>query len=264
MSRPATLLAALAFVGIPLTGQTDPHKGLDPYLGTWSGLFTTQDNEFWGAEDYVCFPGCARETREFMISLLDDPANDALPVGALLGQAFGFAAAHLTTILTPAGKQIQDANDIVNDPKLHCQPYGFVREVTNPLPMSWRRNGDHLLIEYEEWGLLRTIYLDGRAHPTLATPSMLGHSVGRIEDGVLIVETARMTPDWISDNTEGGHSGELTGVERYTIRENPRRLELEFTLEDPVTLAEPYVILKTWLYTPDFKHPQTRYIYLPD
>jgi hypothetical protein len=40
-------------------------------------------------------------------------------------------------------------------------------------------------------------------------------------------------------------------VERYTVRDNPRRLELTLTLEDPVTFRAPLVVTKTWLYTPD-------------
>jgi hypothetical protein len=117
--------------------------------------------------------------------------------------------------------------------------------------MVIRRLGDHLLFEYEEWSLLRTVFLDGRAHPEYQSPSLLGHPVGRVEDGVLIIETARVTPDRISDSTQAGHSGELTGVERYTVRDNPRRLELELTIEDPVTFTDPYVVTKTWLYTPE-------------
>src|SRR5690606_32481008 len=125
------------------------------------------------------------------------------------------------------GKRIQAENSLDNDPKLHCEPYGFVRQVTNPLPMIIRRNGEHLLFEYEEWSLLRTVYLDGRAHPTDRTPSLLGHSVGRFEDGALIIETTRVHAGWISDMTQAGHSDRLTAVERYTVHDDPRRLELE-------------------------------------
>jgi len=155
-------------------------------------------------------------------------------------------------ILTPLGRQVRDANTPESDPKfLNCQPYGFVREVTNPLPMQILRDGEHLLIRYEEWSLLRPIYMDGRPHPAHRTPSLLGHSVGRVENGALIVETALVTPDRISDATNAGHSGELTAVERYTVKDDPRRLELTFTLTDPVMFTEPLVITKTWLYTPD-------------
>jgi hypothetical protein len=80
---------------------------------------------------------------------------------------------------------------------------------------------------------------------------LLGHSVGRVENSALIVETRRVTPDLISDSSQAGHSGELTAVERYTVRDNPRRLELTLTLTDPVTFTKPLVITKTWLYTPD-------------
>ena len=250
--------ALAALLATPLAASAQTNDPAAPFLGTWSGVFTTQDNEFWRIEDYACFPGCSPAMRDHLIALLDDPANDEKPFDALLGESVGFAAGQLAAILTPLGRQIQQANTFENDPKLRCEPYGFVREVTSALPMIIRRDGEHLLIHYEEWSLLRTIYMDGREHPEYETPTLLGHSVGRIEDGVLIVETARVNPGWISDYTQGGHSAELTGVERYTVRDNPRRLELTLTIEDPVTLTEPYVLEKTWLYTPDVELVEDR------
>lgn len=249
------LLAVLLAASAQTFAQTSAEvSGDDPaaaFLGTWSGSFTTQDHEFWGVEDFMCFPGCAVDMRDRLRALLDDPANDDRPVFELAGEASGFAAERLASILTPEGRRIQAENGPENDPKLHCQPYGFVRQVMNPLPMIIRRDGEHLLIQYEEWSLLRTIYMDGRPHPQYRTPSLLGHSVGRIEDGVLIVETARVAPDRISDESQAGYTTNLTAVERYTVLDDPRRLELELTLEDPTVLTEPYVMTKTWLSTPD-------------
>jgi hypothetical protein len=240
------LLAATSLVAFSANAQ-DP---LTPFLGTWSGVFTTQDNEYWNIEDFLCFPGCAADAYHGLRELLDDPANDDQPVDVLSAQVNAAAAEHLQSIMTDLGRRIQQENAFDNDPKLHCQPYGLVRQVMNPLPMVISRDGEHLLFRYEEWSLLRTVYMDGRTHPQYRTPSLLGHSVGRIEDGVLIIETARVTPDRISDGSQAGYSVELTAVERYTIRENPRRLELELTIEDPVTLTEPYRMVKTWLATP--------------
>ena len=248
-SRIAIALASL--LGLPLTAASQPGDEFEPFIGTWSGVFTTQENEFWGVEDFSCFVGCGRLGYEYLASLLDDPANDEKPVQALMGEASAFEAERFASTLTPLAKRIQEANTFENDPKLHCQPYGFVREVTNPLPMTIGRLGEHLLFRYEEWSLLRTVWLDGRPHPEYETPSLLGHSVGRVEDGVLIIETANVTPDRISDGTQAGHSGELTGIERYRVLDDPRRLELEFTIVDPVTFTEPYVVTKTWLSTPD-------------
>ena len=248
--RRALLLAGL--LTLPLSagaqGGNDPAA---PFFGIWSGVFTTQDDDFWGLEEFACFPGCAPVVRETLAGLLADPANDERPFSELMGQAIGVSVQQFMTILTPLGRQIQAENTGENDPKLYCQPYGLVRQAMNPLPIEISRDGEHLLIRYEEWSLLRPIYMDGRPHPEFRTPSMLGHSVGRIENGVLIVETARVLPDRISDFNQGGYSAELTAVERYRVLDNPRRLELTMTVTDPVTLTGPYVMSKIWLATPD-------------
>lgn len=245
--RTAIVLAAL----LPLGASAQSEDGIEPFLGTWSGVFTTQDNEFWQVEDFTCFVGCGRDGYEYLASLLDDPANDERLLNELMGEASAYEAERFASILTPLALRIQQANTFENDPKLHCQPYGFVREVTNPLPISISRLDGHLLFKYEEWSLLRTVFLDGRTQPEYLTPSLMGHAVGRVEDGMLIIETTNVTPDRISDGTQAGHSGELTATERYTVHDDPRRLELELTIEDPVTFTAPYVVTKTWLYTPD-------------
>jgi hypothetical protein len=249
-SQMSALCGALAALSFGTHAQTaDP---VAPFLGTWSGVFTTQDHEYWTLADIQCFVGCPLDFYTQLSALLGDPANDVLPAMQLAGQASAASNAALDAALTPLGRQVRQANKPENDPKfLNCQPYGFVREVTNPLPMQIRRDGQHLLIRYEEWSLLRPIYMDGRPQPTHSTPSLLGHSVGRVENGALIVETARVTPDLLSDSTQVGHSGELTAVERYVVRDNPHRLELTLTLTDPVTFTKPVAITKTWLYTPD-------------
>jgi hypothetical protein len=245
-----SLLAALLAPCFGATAQ--PAQPLAPFTGTWSGVFTTQEHEYWTFADIQCFVGCTKDFYDHLSGLLADPANDEMPAFALSGQSEAASLAALEAMLTPVGRQVRVANRPEDDPKfVNCQPYGFVREVTNPLPMQIRRDGDHLLIRYEEWSLLRPIYMDGRPHPTHRTPSLLGHSVGRVENGVLIVETTLVTPDLISDSSQAGHSGELTAVERYTVRDNPHRLELALTLTDPVTFTKPLAITKTWLYTPD-------------
>lgn len=248
--------AVLAAGSTTAAAQAD--DPLAPFLGVWSGVFTTQEDPYWGIEEFACFVGCPAVTRDTLKALLEDPANDERAFSELMGQAIGVSVAQFATLLTPLGRQIQAENTAENDPKLLCQPYGFVRQVTNPLPMAISRHGEHLWIEYEEWSLLRPIYLDGRPHPQFRTPSLIGHSVGRVEGGALLVETARVLPDRISDFTQGGYSDELTAVERYVVKDNPRRLELELTITDPVTLTAPYVITKIWLATPDVELVQDR------
>lgn len=243
------LAAASLSVSLVKAQSADP---AEPFLGTWSGVFTTQSHEYWTAADLGCFVGCPLDQYDRLSDLLADPANDSIPVMGLSGQASAEWLAAFVATLTPHGRRVRDANEPESDPKfLNCQPYGFVREVTNPLPMRIVRDGEHLLVLYEEWSLLRPIYMDGREHPEYRTPSLLGHSVGRFEGGELVVETARVTPDRVSDASQIGHSGELTAVERYAAHDDPKRLELTLTLDDPVTFTEPLVITKTWIHTPD-------------
>jgi hypothetical protein len=245
------ILAGLLFA-VPLGASAQSADPLTPFLGTWSGVFTTQEHEYWTAADLACFVGCPLDAYDRLVALLADPSNDPVPVMALAGRADGAWLAEYLASLTPLGRLVQAENTPESDPKfVNCQPYGFVREVTNPLPMQIVRDGEHLLVRYEEWALLRPIYMDGRAHPEHRTPTLLGHSVGRIENGALIVETARVTPDRVGDSSNIGHGEELKGVERYTVRDNPRRLELTLTLEDSAMFTKPLVVTKTWLYTPD-------------
>ncbi len=224
------------------------------FEGVWSGVFTTQDNEFWNVEDFACFAGCPAEGYEHLQKLLDDPANDSVPFEALMGQTFGWIHNSMKGKLTDAGLKIFESVTDENDPTLDCQPYGFAREVVNALPIEIRRVGRNLEIQYEEWRETRTIYLDGRSHPKKLKPTPLGHSVGHYDGDALVVDTVGLSPDiFYPFQSGGGYSEQAHGHERYTILDDPRRLVLELTVEDPVDLREPFTTVKTWLYTPDMK-----------
>ncbi len=245
-------VAACVVLVLPHNASAQSADAIEPFLGTWSGVFTAQEHDYWTAADIACFVGCPRDMHEQLSALLADPVNDDVPWPALAAQSSQAWFAEFEAQMTQTGLQVREANSPESDPKfLNCQPYGFVRQATNPLPMQIVRDGQNLLVRYEEWALLRPIYMDGRDHPEHRTHTLLGHSIGRVEDGVLIVETERVTSDRVSDETRIGHSEELRGIERYTVHDDPRRLEQTLTLEDPVTFTGRLVVTKTWLYTPE-------------
>jgi hypothetical protein len=233
-------------------GSAHAQSSPPDFTGVWSGVFTTQDNPYWKLEDFTCFPGCTPDTYRHMTALLDDPANDERPLDELNEDTRMFMRQELAAKLTPDGRARQEAATAANDPTLLCHPYGLVREAVNPLPILIRKEGQNLVIDYEEWTQSRTIYLDGRDHPDDLEPTPLGHSIGHYEAGALVVDTVAVSEDiYYSFQSGGGYSDQTTVTERYTIHEDPRRLVVEMTVADPVTLREPHVLRKTWLWTPD-------------
>jgi hypothetical protein len=257
------LLGSLALAGCGADDASSARDAASPppdFTGVWSGAFTTQKHEYWELEDLTaCFPGCTPAARAYYASLIEDPANDARPVQELWGLATVFMREELAKKSLPEGIAIQNANTDASDPNFRCVPYGLARAAVNPLPLEIRRDGDNLTIAYEEWNQSRTIYMDGRAHPSNATPTRLGHSVGRYQGPALVIETKNVEPGLYFDfQSGGGHSAEAIFVERYVIADDPRRLELEMTVTDPVTLIAPHVIHKTWLSTPDVQLVEDR------
>jgi hypothetical protein len=222
--------------------------------GAWSGVMTTRDNDFWRVEDWACFNGCTDKTVAQIRELLNDPANDKLPVMALVGRTWGMSRAEMKSRLTPPSLEIFEKINDETDPTLNCEPYGFAREIVNALPIKISKEGANLVIDYEEWSQTRTIYMDGRDHPTEITPTMMGHSIGHFDNGALVVDTVALAPDiFYPAYSGGGYSEQAHAVERYTVAEDPRRLEVEVTIEDPKMLKEPYKFRKVWLHTPDLE-----------
>jgi hypothetical protein len=96
-----------------------------------------------------------------------------------------------------------------------------------------------LVIRYEVDELERVVHMNMTSHPEDVEPSPLGHSIGRFENGDLVIETAKFThARW--GNGRGVDSSESrTTVERYTLGDDGRSLTLQFTMTDPEYLTEP-------------------------
>jgi hypothetical protein len=243
--------ATLGVVQLALAGSIAAQPNLE---GVYSGIFTTRHHPYWKIEDWLCFSGCTEEGLAHFKALLADPKNDPIPVFGLIGQTMGMMRESMRPNVIGKGVEIFNTIDETTDPTLNCVPYSFAREVVNALPMKIWRDGKNLVIDYEEWTRTRTIYLDGRAVPKKLKPTPMGYSIGHWEGDALVVDTVGLSPDiFYPAYAGGGYSEQARGHERYTIAENPRRLRLDFTLEDPTMLKVPYVLHKVWLYTPDLK-----------
>jgi hypothetical protein len=98
---------------------------------------------------------------------------------------------------------------------------------------------DSVLVTREGAGA-RHIYLDGRKHPDASvwTPNGQGHSVGRYENGDLLVETVGLTPGNV---TAGGRRSPETRMrERFHVSPDGKRLTITYTWEDPKIYLRPH------------------------
>jgi hypothetical protein len=254
--------AALLAIAATLCSCVSPSRAPEhpDFTGVWSGFLTTQDDPYWTPPDVPCFPGCPAVLREYLVAGLKDPANAAGMNARLAAAAAAATFADRTARSTPEGLARIEATAVPGSTDLaaYCNPYGFVREALNALPIAIREKDNRLVIQYEEFNLSREIWMDGRKHPARLAPTPLGHSIGRYEGGALVVDTVAIGGDYFANAGTpniwwGGFADGATAVERYEVKKDPRRLVVELTIMDSVTLTKPYTWIKTWLFTPDVK-----------
>ena len=90
-----------------------------------------------------------------------------------------------------------------------------------------------------ERGGVRHIYIDGRSHPNVWTPTPAGHSVGRYEGNILIVETTGFMPGMVPGG--GVRTAETRLLERFEMSPDGNRLTVTYTWEDPKVYQKPHV-----------------------
>ena len=83
----------------------------------------------------------------------------------------------------------------------------------------------------------RTVHMDLSEHPDNVEPSDMGHSIGRWEDSVLIIDTEKFATGVLSGSTL--HTDQMTLEERLSITPDTGRLRISWTANDPEYYAEP-------------------------
>ena len=252
LSRPIlTLLAAI----VPLLACAE--NATPPELtGVWKTVAVSPDDPNWHVEDIACMFNCSAVQYNFLLDLLQDPENDNKSLSELFEESQTYATTHLAELVTPEAKLQQEAYDPTDDPTVDCSPDGdgLRHQVTAPVPMQIEQHPDTVIFRYEYWNAVRTIYMDGRGHPTDVDQSRLGHSIGHYEDTSLVIDTVGMIP--MAVNLPSGHlktSPNARFGEHYTLTDNGKRLVLEYTIDDPMYFRTPYKGIVTFLLAPDWE-----------
>jgi hypothetical protein len=100
------------------------------------------------------------------------------------------------------------------------------------------QDADTIKLQYGRLGLERTILMKVAAHPANVKPSRAGHSIGKWENDVLVVDTVGFLPGALTGVTP--NSDKLHVVERFTLDPATMALKREYTADDSLYLAAQY------------------------
>jgi hypothetical protein len=147
-------------------------------------------------------------------------------------------------VLTPWGKAIQkqrEDNDHVDDPLAFCLPHGVPRVNTNGLfPFKIIQTPGLIAILYEQLGLFRQIFMDGRKLAADPNPSWLGYSTGKWDGDTLVVDTSGFNDKTWLDTTKGRPASELLHVQERFRRTSFGNMEVRATIDDPKAFTKPW------------------------
>ena len=184
----------------------------------------------------------------------EDPnalATSVEGVWQALGSPYDRAVAATHLPLTEKAQAIAANFDVANDPFIECVPPPVPDSLTTPyLHQIIINDDDTITLREEYWEIDRTVYMDGRGHPENGPRTNQGHSIGRWDGDVLVVDTVLF-----DDHAFGNGSGIPNGagkhiVERYELLDDGRTLSISYVLEDPEYLAEPVTDTRQWRYAP--------------
>jgi hypothetical protein len=147
-------------------------------------------------------------------------------------------------VLTPWAQAIQkqhEEREHVDDPLGRCLPHGVPRVNTNgQFPFKIIQTPALIVVLYEQLGLFRQIFMDGRKLGNDPNPSWLGYSTGRWDGDTLIVDTSGFNDKTWLDTTKGRPASEALHVQERFLRTSFGNMEVRATIDDPKAFAKPW------------------------
>ena len=143
------------------------------------------------------------------------------------------------TELTDAGTKAAADFKREDTPRFHCESTSILFDWTFDGPVDRiTQNKDTIVLEYGQFGLKRTVYLNAKEHPAHVKATRAGHSIGHWEGDALVVDTVGFLPGYL--NTPVKNSDQLHVVERFSLDPEKMALTRSYAAEDPVYLKGKY------------------------
>jgi hypothetical protein len=138
------------------------------------------------------------------------------------------------------------------EPHARCKVSGVVREFQTPYGVDIVDIPETKVIYLMDVGgphTVRTIYMDGREHPKDFVLTGYGHSVGRWEGDVLVVDTVGFSEKFWLDRAGSPHTEKMHVTEKFT-RTSLTTMQYEYTVDDPWTYTAPWSRVATITFRP--------------
>jgi hypothetical protein len=141
---------------------------------------------------------------------------------------------------TEAGKAAADAfrGGTTENPRMRCETTSILFDWTFDGPVNRiTQSGDTITLQYGQLGFTRTIHMNAE-HPANLEPTRAGHSTGRWENDVLVVDTVGFAEGYLNPPIK--NSEQLHVVERFTLDPSTMTITREYTATDPVYYTDQY------------------------
>jgi len=137
---------------------------------------------------------------------------------------------------------LANRNKFQLEPHTRCKPSGGIRQFLTPYGVEFVELPELQRIFIFDIGgphTYRTIYMDGRTHPTNLEPSYYGHSIGWWEGDTLVVDTTGFNESFWLDRRGTPTTDTLRLQERFT-RTDANTVKYEVVADDPGAFTAPW------------------------
>ncbi len=159
-----------------------------------------------------------------------------------LGMGMGMGAFAPPSVQpTAAGlAAIEGLTHVADNPRFHCMAVNIFHDWTFDRHINEILQTENTItLKYGFMDLVRMIHMTLAQHPADIMPTRAGHSIGRWEDDVLVVDTVGFDEGFIVAGPGGivKHSDELHTVEQFSYDPENMTLHRSYVAEDPLYLT---------------------------
>jgi hypothetical protein len=147
------------------------------------------------------------------------------------------------------------------DPLSDCRPPGTPRWFSEPFLKEWVVTPNQTWLMNEMVNDVRRVYTDGRDHTPEddAYPSWNGDTIGFWDGDILVAHTKYLYKGQYQRGVQPNYSEKTTVVERWH-KVDPKTLQADVWVFDPVNLVKPWYTRQSWTkLTDDQKELRLRY-----